>query len=94
MKFKTWLRFEFHKDTVINEINPKLQTSSGFLILQQDDTWSGSFDHAKLFSRNKAQRLCDKMNKRSMKYGKKRGKPYSVYNIITKRDEFVTRKAH
>jgi hypothetical protein len=34
------------------------------------------------------------MNKRSMKYGKKRGKPYSVYNIITKRDEFVTRKAH
>jgi hypothetical protein len=65
MKLKTWLHLEFHKDTVINEINPEVQISSGFLILQQDDTWSGNFDHAKLFSWNKARRLCDKMNKRS-----------------------------
>jgi hypothetical protein len=36
--FKTWLHLEFHKDTVINEINPEVQTSSGVLVLQQDNT--------------------------------------------------------
>jgi hypothetical protein len=72
MKFKTWLHLEFHKDTAINYINPTVQTSSGVLVLQQDNTWSGSFDHAKLFSWNKAQRLCNKMNKRSMAYGEKK----------------------
>jgi hypothetical protein len=89
MKLKTWLYLEFHKDTAINEINPEVQTSSGLLILQQNGAWSGSFNHAKLFSRNKAQRICDKMNKRSMKYGIEHGKPYSVYNIITKRGRFM-----
>jgi hypothetical protein len=85
MKFKTWLRLEFYKDTVINEVSPYVQTSSGLLILQQDDVWSGSFDHAKLFSWNKARRFCDKTNKRLREYGKKHGKPYSVYNPVRKK---------
>jgi hypothetical protein len=82
MNCKTWLHLEFHKDTVINKISPIVQTSSGVLVLQQDDTWSGSLDHAKLFSWNKAQHLCNKMNKCSKAYGEKSGKPYSVYSAI------------
>jgi hypothetical protein len=94
MKFKTWLYLEFHKDTVINQISSKVQSSSGVLILQNDNTWSGSFDHARLFSWNKAHRLCKKMNKNSKEYGKKHGKSYSVYNTITNCDSFVIRKVH
>jgi hypothetical protein len=34
------------------------------------------------------------MNKNSMEYGKKHGKPYSVYNTITNCDVLVIRKVH
>ena len=92
MKFKTWLRLEFYKDAVINEVSPCVQTSSGLLILQQDGTWSGSFDRAKLFSWNKARRFCDKMNKCSMEYGKKYGRPYSVYSPVRKKSLLLPEK--
>jgi hypothetical protein len=83
MNFKNWLQFMFYKNTVINQTSPTEQSSSGFFILLQNETWSGgSITHAKLFSQNKAQKLCDKMNKRSAEYGKKFGTSYSVYNTI------------
>jgi hypothetical protein len=63
-------------------IDPKVQSFNGVLLLQKNNAWSGDFSYAKLFSWNKARRLCDKMNKCSKKHGKSMGKPYSIYHPI------------
>jgi hypothetical protein len=91
MGIKTWLYHEFFKDACIYTIDPSVQTETGALILQQNNTWGGSFVQGKRFSWNKARKICDKMNKRSMEYGKKSGKPYSVYKIISECDRSVLR---
>jgi hypothetical protein len=89
MRLINWLYEEFCKDTFIYVIDPSVQTDTGALILQQNNTWGEAFAHGKRYSWNKARKVRDKMNKRLMKYGKESEKPYSVYKIISECDRSV-----